>query len=125
MTNGCTDSSGSSRRQLLRILALAGSTAAATTMTPGAAFANRTQKQKGVVVYRLSVRKTSRCKACARHHKRFTFLTHALANARRAHPGCNCPINTQFLFPRTFRLLFAKGGSGVGDLSLLAERRRA
>jgi hypothetical protein len=76
-------------------------------------------------VYRLSVRGTSRCKACARHHRRFAYLTHALANAHRAHPGCNCPIDTQRLPPHTFKRLFGRGGAGIGDLEQLAATRNA
>jgi hypothetical protein len=81
------------------------------------------RRTKGVVVYRLSVRNTSRCKACARHHRRFAFLTHAIADAHRAHRGCNCPITTQAIRPRTFRMLFPKGGVGVGDLAAPAAAR--
>lgn len=115
---------GASRRQMLQILGFVG-TAAATLVDPSAAFAKAKHKQKGVVVYRLSVRGTSRCEACARHHRRFAYRTHALANAHRAHPGCNCPITAQLLRPRTARALFPKGGSDVGDLVRLAETRRA
>ena len=125
MTNDRAETAGSSRRQILQILGLVG-TAAATMSTPAvAAIAKSKHRQKGIVVYRLSARGTSRCKACARHHKRFAFSTHAIANAHRAHPGCNCPITTQRLTTATFKLLFRKSGTGVGDLALLAERRRA
>jgi hypothetical protein len=121
MTTERTETPGTSRRRLLQLLGLAGA-AAATIVTPAAADAKSKHRQKGVVVYRLSTRGTSRCKACARHHQRFAFLTHAIADARRAHPGCNCPITTQRLLPRTFKQLFAKNDSGVADL---ATARRA
>ena len=109
---------------MLQLLGVVG-TVAATLVDPESALAKARHKQQGVVVYRLSVRRTSRCKACAGHHRRFAFLTHALADAHRAHPGCNCPIDTQRLRPRAFKLLFPKGGSGVGDLARLAETGRA
>jgi hypothetical protein len=124
MTNDHAARAGASRRQILQVLGLVG-TAAATLVDPSAAFAKAKHKRKGVVVYRLSSRGTSRCKACARHHRRFAYLTHALANAHRAHPGCNCPIDTQLLRPRTFKLLFPRGGAGIGDLERLAATRRA
>jgi hypothetical protein len=124
MTNEYAARPGASRRQMLQLLGLVG-TVAATLVDPGAAFAKAEHKRKGVVVYRLSVRGTSRCKACARHHRRFAYLTHALANAHRAHPGCNCPIDTQRLPPHTFKLLFARGGAGIGDLERLAATRNA
>jgi hypothetical protein len=120
MTTEPTMNPGTTRRGLLQILGLAGA-AGATIGAPSVAFAKPKHGQKGVVVYRLSVRGTSRCKACAKHHARFAYLTHALANAHRAHPGCNCPITTQRLLPRTFRKVFAKNASGVADLT--ADRR--
>jgi hypothetical protein len=120
MTNDHAATTGTTRRYLLQFLGLAGA-AGATIVAPTAAAAMPKHKQKGVVVYRLSTRGTSRCKACARHHQRLAFLTHALANANRAHPGCNCPITTQRLLPKTFKRLFAKSSSGVADLR--ADRR--
>ena len=100
------------RRQLLRMLGIAGGAAAVTMAAPDAAIA-KAKGKKGVVVYRLSTRANSHCNACAKHHRRYAFLTHALANANRAHPGCNCPITTQELRPKPFKTLFPKGGSGI------------
>ena len=122
MTNDQAATTGTTRRQLLQLLGLAGA-AGATIAAPTAAFAKSKHKQKGVVVYRLSTRGTSRCKACARHHKRLAFLTHAIANAHRAHPGCNCPITTQRLLPKTFKRLFAKNASGVAEVTSDAAAR--
>jgi hypothetical protein len=116
MTNDHAATTGTTRRHLLQLLGLAGA-AGATIAVPTAAEAMPKHKQKGVVVYRLSTRGTSRCKACARHHTRLAFLTHAIANAHRAHPGCNCPITTQRLSPRSFKQLFAKNASGVAELT--------
>ena len=126
MTNDHAATTGTTRRHLLQFLGLAGA-AGATIAAPTVAFATPKHKQKGMVVYRLSTRGTSRCKACARHHKRLAFLTHAIANANRAHPGCNCPITTQRLLPKTFKRLFAKNASGVADLTTdsAARDRRA
>ena len=115
MTNDHAATTGTTRRHLLQLLGLAGAAGAAIAV-PTVAEAMPKHKQKGVVVYRLSSRGTSRCKACARHHTRFAFLSHAIANAHRAHPGCNCPITTQRLAPKTFRHLFGKDASGVADL---------
>ena len=116
MTTEPTMNPGTTRRGLLQLFGFAGA-AGATIGAPSIAFAKSKHRQKGVVVYRLSSRGTSRCKACARHHKRLAFLTHAIANAHRAHPGCNCPITTQRLLPKTFKRLFAKNASGVADLT--------
>ena len=126
MTNDHAATTVTTRRHLLQFLGLAGA-AGATIAAPTVAFATPKHKQKGVVVYRLSTRGTSRCKACTRHHGRFAFLTHAIANAHRAHPGCNCPITTQRLPPKTFKRLFAKNASGVADLTTdsAARDRRA
>ena len=121
MTTESTATPGTTRRGLLQLLGLAGA-AGATIGAPSVAFAKSKHRQKGAVVYRLSVRGTSRCKACARHHKRLAFLTHAIANAHRAHPGCNCPITTQRLLPKSFKRLFGKNPTGVAEL---AEERRA
>ena len=121
MTNDHATTTGTTRRHLLQFLGLAGA-AGATIAAPTVAFAKPKHKQKGMVVYRLSTRGTSRCKACARHHGRFAFLTHAIANAHRAHPGCNCPITTQRLQPKSFKRLFGKNTTGVAQL---AEERRA
>jgi len=120
MTNDRAETTGTSRRNLLQLLGFAGA-ASVTIGTPSVAFAKSKHRQKGAVVYRLSVRGTARCKACAKHHARFVYLTHAIANAHRAHPGCNCPITTQRLLPKTFKRLFAKNAAGVADLT--AERR--
>jgi hypothetical protein len=120
MTNDHAETTGTSRRNLLQLLGFAGA-ASVTIGAPTVAFAKPKHKQKGVVVYRLSTRGTSRCKACARHHKRLAFLTHAIANAHRAHPGCNCPVTTQRLLPKTFKRLFGKNPTGVAELA--GERR--
>ena len=112
-----TDTLHGTRRELLRVLGLAGSAVAtATIVAPGAALAETKHRHAGAIVYRLRARKTSRCNACARHHRRFAFLTRALADAHRAHPGCNCPITTQRIRTHAFRVLFPKGGRGVADL---------
>jgi hypothetical protein len=113
------------RRQLLRLLGLAGGAAAVTIAAPEAAIAKAKDKKKGVVVYRLSARATSHCNACAKHHRRYAFLTHALADANRAHPGCNCPITTQEVRGKTFKALFPKGGSGVVRLDQEATGKSA
>jgi hypothetical protein len=116
MTTVSTATPGTTRRGLLQLLGLAGA-AGATIGAPSVAFAKSKHRQKGAIVYRLSVRGTARCKACAKHHARFVYLTHAIANAHRAHPGCNCPITTQRLLPKTFKHLFGKNASGVADLT--------
>jgi hypothetical protein len=121
MTTDTTAGLDPTRRSLLRILGLTGSAAVALLASARtAAAATPKHKARGVIVYRLSVRKRSRCRACSRHHRRFAFATHAIADANRAHPGCNCPIGTQRLRPHDFRVLFPKGGAGVGDLGRLA-----
>ncbi len=112
------------RRSLLRLAGAAGAFATAVLAVPSAAMARPKPKASGFVVYRMSVRGTSSCKACKRHHARFAYLTHALADAHRAHPGCNCPIRTQKIRRRTFRRLFPAGSGGVADLGAITKEGR-
>jgi hypothetical protein len=116
------------RRTLLRFIGIvgAGSAAMATAIAvPRAAVAKPHGAGRHFVVYRLSPRGTRSCKACTKHHRRFAYLTHALANANRAHKGCNCPIDTQQLHRNVFRRLFPEGGTGIADLGAVARRKRA
>jgi hypothetical protein len=97
--------------------------AASLAMTP-AAPATRKHKRKihGVLVYRFTTRRHRTCRACKRHHRFMLFRTHALADAHRAHPGCNCPIVRHNMPVRQYRRLFGKRGAaptGVVDLRKL------
>jgi len=116
------------RRGFLKSLAVLGVAGAATVAQPGDAAAK--PRRKKLLVFRLSPRKTKHCRACGRHHQHKVFLTHALADANRAHPGCDCPITRQVLRRRTFKQLFGPNGvaqSGIADLRLVPrkEKRRS
>jgi hypothetical protein len=120
-----------SRRELLRALAVGGAALGAFG-APGTALARRKKKkplaikpEKGVIVYRFQVRGTRSCGACRRHHRYMIFQTTAVANLHRAHVGCNCPVETQKINTRAFRLLFPEGGPGVADLRKTPLRKGA
>jgi len=100
----------SSRRGFLKGIVVVGTAAAAPFGLAGRAEA-RLEKEKGVSVFRLKSRKTVSCKACKRHHRFLIFLTRAIADEHRAHPGCDCPIVLQKLSKRGFKLLFLKTGA--------------
>ena len=105
------------RRQFLKGVAAA--TGAAVTMPALFPIPGLSRLLKGVIVYRLQVRGTRSCNACANHHKHKIFLTRRLADENRAHPGCDCPITTQRISKRKFRQLFILTGainSGIVDL---------
>ncbi len=106
------------RRRLLQWLGVGA--AAATMVAPRAVEAkSRPHPTSGVLVFRLTTRRHHACHACRRHHRFTVFRTHALADAHRAHPGCNCPIVRQRLRRHDFLRLFGPRGvapSGVADV---------
>ena len=113
------------RRGLLKVLVAAGGAAVAAVVAPDDAEARKKRRKrgalavpskKGQIVYRLSSRNSHACKACRIHHRFMVFLTHALANANRAHRGCNCRIVPQKINRRAGLKLFPKGSPGVADL---------
>jgi hypothetical protein len=78
-----------------------------------------TRSARGVVVYRFTTRDAYACRACRQHHKYKVFTSHALANANRAHPGCNCAIVPMRLNARVANTLFGRKAvapTGVGDM---------
>ena len=63
-----------------------------------------------VKVFRLRTRDTVACKACRKHHRYVIFRTRKDARANRAHPGCDCPIEPQWIERKKFRALFKPVG---------------
>ena len=128
---GSSDESRPSRRVVLRsIAAVAAATVSGTALAhggpPGIKFRPIPSfKLEQVVVYRLRTRKTRACSACRLHHQRTIFRSHGIANAKRAHKGCNCPIIPQAISKRLFRKLFPPGSNGVAMLSRHPHERRA
>jgi len=125
------DDHATTRRRLLQGLAAAGAGALAPT-TVGAA-ASPTKASKGLVVFRFTTRNAHSCRACRQHHRYKVFAAHALADANRAHPGCNCQIVPSRLNSKLYRAFFGDDGvamEGVGDFrhpgvqQLLAKQRR-
>jgi hypothetical protein len=125
-----------SRRSVLTALAVLGSAAVATVLAPAGALAKRRRKRKkkarkalGVppekrfIVYRFRTRRRHACRACRKHRRYKMFLTHALANGHRAHPGCNCPIVPHQITRKSARLLFVADTTGVVDLRQVTGRR--
>jgi hypothetical protein len=117
-----------SRRTLLQALGVIGAAVLAPATVDarrkrrrGALGATSTPADKGVIVYRFATRRSFSCRACQVHHRYKLFSTHALANANRAHPGCNCPIVTQRISKKKARQLFAVT-PGVVDLRFVGGR---
>jgi hypothetical protein len=109
------------RRGFLRLLAVTAAGAAALLGLPAAAPAKPKRKKnfRGVLAYRLTTRRHRSCNACKRHHRYMLFRTHALADANRAHPGCNCPIIRHKVRAKHHKRLFGRRGvapSGIVDL---------
>jgi hypothetical protein len=124
-----------SRRNVLAALAVLGSAAVATVLAPAGALAKRRKRKKkarkalGVppekrfIVYRFRTRRRHACRACRKHRRYKMFLTHALANGHRAHPGCNCPIVPHQITRKSARLLFSADTTGIVDLRHVVGRR--
>lgn len=118
------DKVSTSRRRLLQGLAAAGAAAAVNTIAPGTVLAKQ-RKASDVLIFRLSTRDAVSCNACKRHHRHHVFSTHAVADANRAHPGCNCLIRRQRVRKKTFKRLFGSKGvaqNGVVDLRQLTPK---
>jgi hypothetical protein len=117
------------RREFLKLLLLAGGAAGAVAM-PDEGLAQRRRKTfRGKIVFRLQTRRHYSCKACKQHHRFTIFRSHALADANRAHPGCNCPIVTQMMPVKEFKRAFGRRAlapAGVIDVrrTPLSRRRR-
>jgi hypothetical protein len=112
------------RRRFLQLVVATATAAAASLGMPGAAAAKRKHRKnfRGELVYRFTTRRHRSCRACQRHHRFTLFRTHALADAHRAHPGCNCPIIRHKLPAGQYRRLFGRRGaapSGIVDLRKL------
>jgi hypothetical protein len=117
---GSTDGpAAASRRGVLRAFLAAGAAAVAV----GSA-APAEAKPKVHLVCRLRTRRTRACRACRIHHRYLVFLSPALADANRAHPGCDCPIVKQRISRRQFRRMFPDPSVGVFDLRRLPRTRR-
>jgi hypothetical protein len=105
------------RRAFLKLLVL--STAVAGTVgLPGEAHARKRRKKHfpGKIVFRLRTRKHHSCRACKKHHRFMIFRTQALADANRAHAGCNCPVVSQRLPIRNFKRFFGRHGLAPGGV---------
>jgi hypothetical protein len=117
------------RREFLKLLLLAGGAAGAVAM-PDEGLAQRRRKTfRGEIVFRLQTRRHYSRKACKQHHRFTIFRSHALADANRAHPGCNCPIVTQMMPVKQFKRAFGRSAlapAGVIDVrrTPLSRRRR-
>jgi hypothetical protein len=114
----------SPRRRFLQFLVATATAAAASLGMPPAAAAKRKHKKnfRGTLAYRFTTRRHRSCKACKRHHRYMLFRTHALADAHRAHPGCNCPIVRHKVPAKQYRRLFGRRGAaptGIVDLRKL------
>jgi len=111
-----------SRRVLLQsIVAVAAATVSGTAVAHGGESVGRHReiphfKSEQIIVYRLRTRKTRACRACRLHHQHTLFRSQAIANANRAHTGCNCPIIPQAISKRVFKRLFPRGSEGVALL---------
>lgn len=102
------------RRGFIRDLALGSVTAvAAVSVVAPAAEASQpvANAHTGMVkVFRFRTRNTVSCRACRLHHRYAMFRTRKIARMNRAHPGCDCPIEPQWIERKTFRLLFKVNG---------------
>jgi hypothetical protein len=108
------------RRGFLRDIT-AGSVAAAVALTAIAPAAEATQvvphPHPGTVkVFRLRSRKTVSCRACRIHHRYMIFRSRKVARLNRAHPGCDCPLEPQWIARKTFRHLFKPVGRPQRDV---------
>jgi hypothetical protein len=99
----------SSRRNFLKGIAAVGTVVAVPLGWADQAEARK--KKKSMLVFRLQSRKTVSCNACKRYHRFFIFLTRAIADTHRLHPGCDCLIVQQRLSRDAFRMLFVKTGA--------------
>jgi hypothetical protein len=131
------DAQLTSRRRLLQGLAALGSIVVAPVAAQAIVapmFRPRASRSvKGIMVYRFTIRGAYSCRACKQHHKYKVFTSRAIANANRAHPGCNCAIDMMRLDAQVANKLFGRKAlapTGVGDLRLaglqkvLRKRRR-
>lgn len=69
-------------------------------------------------LYRFTTRGRHACRACSVHHRYVVGASARALNAKRAHPGCNCPIEVQIVTIGEFTRLFPTG-SGTVDLRKL------
>jgi hypothetical protein len=125
-----SDEARPSRRMLLQSMAaVAAATVGGTALAHGGPPAIKFRpiqlfKLEQAIVYRLRTRKTRACRACRRHHQRTIFRSHAIANANRAHQGCDCPIIPQAISKGLFKKLFPRGSKGVAMLPCHPRERR-
>ncbi|MFN8602813.1 MAG: twin-arginine translocation signal domain-containing protein [Candidatus Binatia bacterium] len=111
------------RRNFLRDLTL-GSVAAAAAVTvvvPKAEAADpvpTTDHTGDVKIFRFSTRNNVSCRACRNHHRYMAFRTRKAARMNRAHPGCDCRIEPQWVERKTFRQLFKANGVKVDVANL-------
>lgn len=109
-------------------LAAAGAVAAVTAATPAAAAepaTTTTTAHPGTVkVFRFRTRETVSCRACKLHHRYMVFRTRKVARKHRAHPGCDCPIEPQWVERKTYRMLFKANGVTTNVANLKPTRRR-
>ena len=111
------------RRNFLRDLTL-GSVAAAAAVTvvvPKAEAADpvpTTDHTGQVKVFRFSTRNNVSCRACRLHHRYMVFRSRKVARKNRAHPGCDCRIEPQWVERKTFRMMFKVNGVKVDVANL-------
>lgn len=111
------------RRGFLRDLTLGSVVAAAamTTVAPKAEAADPvpTRDHTGQVkIFRFSTRNNVSCRACRKHHRYMAFRTRKAARMNRAHPGCDCRIEPQWVERKTFRMMFKVNGVKVDVANL-------
>lgn len=115
---GSGDESVPTRRDVLKCLAVAGVAVASSVIVPDQALAAAKHRHRVAkfMVFRLSTRKTEACRACRVHHRFIVFRSFFLADANRAHPGCDCQIVRQHVSLSRFKKLFPKGSNGIAHL---------
>lgn len=111
------------RRGFLRDLTLGSvvAVAAVTTIAPKAEATDTvpTKDHTGAVkIFRFSTRNNVSCRACRKHHRYMAFRTRKAARMNRAHPGCDCRIEPQWVERKTFRQLFKVNGVKVDVANL-------
>lgn len=111
------------RRGFLRDLTLGSvaAIAAVATVAPKAEAADpvpTTDHTGQVKIFRFSTRNNVSCRACRKHHRYMAFRTRKAARMNRAHPGCDCRIEPQWVERRTFRMMFKVNGVKVDVANL-------
>lgn len=69
-----------------------------------------------VKVFRLRTRGTVSCNACRKHHRYMMFATRKVVRKNRAHKGCDCPIEPQWILRSEYRRLFEPAGQPIREV---------